>query len=747
MTTLTAAQLQATYGPMLAAGNYAGAFQAASKAGNLQDLVNNATTILQTLNPKGMSEQQFESYYTAFAPYEASLAGQQVGATASNDEQAGSMFGPAKTAAQLTQAAQNQYLTDTDTNTLLADEAAEAKIPGGSLKGPSAAQQAAAAKVTADENALKAIPGATDIHGNLNPAMLTEQGDVPDIESNRATVAADPTNTVLADWLSAGGPLELLAAAVAPEAIPELAAVAGGGTAATIAAGAAYGAGTGAAVAGASGNNVGAAAETGAITGGLGQAAKVVAPAISSATGGAVTPGEATGALKVATGAATGGALGAEEAGLGVAVGGALSETGATSAAQSALGAGLGTAASGTAGNLITSELDPLLLGSSTTGPATIANPVPSTPGGSVSTAPSGAQNTGISNPSDVTVGQGLPGDGTTSATTGTTGSLGSILSSLESSLTGNAGAIAEFGTLAGLGLSQANSATAENQTLASELENYGTPYTNEATATLAATNPGQAAAIPGETAAANTELGIAQTGFNQYASGQLTAGNSQALTDYVAQQKAQAAATLPAGSSALQSAYQQIDNNALVQQQTLLNSQFSTAQSALTQVQGTYTSLLTNALNEAGIGLGPVQTAIQQQITGDTQVAQSLNTLFSGIAQGFGTATSGNASKTTTPSVSGLSSGGASTGSVAASAAGGGTAATDLAAGQTAQDAALYDQQTSDELLNDVETGVDFQTQTAQAPDANLAGQIPIDTPQFDFSTGNPFDTSGTGP
>ena len=109
--------------------------------------------------------------------------------------------------------------------------------------------------------------GAHVANGSDAAANIAAQGDnsAPDLAR---FVGARPTQSFLQKW---GAPLVAAASAVlAPEALPALAGVLGGGTAAAVGAGALYGAGTGALGAGVSGGNIGKSALLGGVGGGIG---------------------------------------------------------------------------------------------------------------------------------------------------------------------------------------------------------------------------------------------------------------------------------------------------------------------------------------------------------------------------------------------------------------------------------------------------------------------------------------------
>lgn len=262
---------------------------------------------------------------------------------------------------------------------------------------------------------------------------------------------------------------------------------------------------------------------------------------------------------------------------------------------------------------------------------------------------------------------------GNTTGTSGSSDSGSSLLSDIgggiSSFLNSPLGNLAEFGTLAGLGLSQASSAQSQAASAAGQLTSAGAPFSAAGTGMLGQFTGSNPASVQQQTQAAGTLGDIANTAFTNYQSGKLSPADQASLDAMVTAQKQQVAQQLAnsggTDQSALDSADQQIDSNAMIQKQTLLNNQFQTGQQALTTVQNTYTNLLSNALASSQFGLSALGEGLNLQITQDAQITQSLNALFGQIARGFGTAMA--------PSGSGGGSGGSSggAGSTLANAAG----------------------------------------------------------------------------
>jgi uncharacterized protein YcfJ len=242
------------------------------------------------------------------------------------------------------------------------------------------------------------------------------------------------------------------------------------------------------------------------------------------------------------------------------------------------------------------------------------------------------------------------PGSTSSSSSSASSSGDSSFLSSLGSFLSSPAGNLAEFGTLAGLGESQAASQKSENQQLAGSIATLGQPYSQQGAAELSQLNGGPQMGGPmgqgvADQTAAATNLGQVA---KQYSTGQLTPAQQQQQQDYIKQQRAmvdsQLAASGNTDGSARDAAYQQIDNNAANMTQSLTAGNLNISEQALTTVQQTYNGLLNQALTSSEFGLGAQTTAVTTLIQGDTQLSQSLNSLFSGLAQGFGTAIGGGA-------------------------------------------------------------------------------------------------------
>jgi hypothetical protein len=273
-----------------------------------------------------------------------------------------------------------------------------------------------------------------------------------------------------------------------------------------------------------------------------------------------------------------------------------------------------------------------------------------------------------------------------TSPASSSTGS--SLLSDAGSFLSSPLGEVAGFGALAGVGLEEASSQQKQNNQLAGTLGVLGQPFTAAGDAELAQLEGGPAvggplgASITQQTGAA-AELGATA---QQYGTGQLTSAQQLQVSQYVAQQKAQVASELAASgnndpnSTQYQTAYQQIDNNAVMLTQQLVQQNTQLAEGALTAVQSTYSNLLNQALSSSGFGFETQSQAVQTLIQGNSQIAGQIQQLMGGIAQGYGAALgggkTGSAAAGLGAAVGSAARGGAGSG-VASSASGGGVGLT----------------------------------------------------------------------
>jgi hypothetical protein len=88
--------------------------------------------------------------------------------------------------------------------------------------------------------------------------------------------------------------------------------------------------------------------------------------------------------------------------------------------------------------------------------------------------------------------------------------------------------------------------------------------------------------------------------------------------------------------SSARAQAYQQIDNNAAQLSQNLVLQNQSVAQGAMQAVTGMYQSLVSNAVNAAGLAYAATATGVKQLIGQNSQIASYVQQMLAGIAGGL---------------------------------------------------------------------------------------------------------------
>lgn len=199
-----------------------------------------------------------------------------------------------------------------------------------------------------------------------------------------------------------------------------------------------------------------------------------------------------------------------------------------------------------------------------------------------------------------------------------------------------------------GVGLYQMGQATKQGNQAAGQIQGTVTPSQNLSNATLGQLQgQGQVGgpmgtAIAGQQAAAGELTGVAQ----QYSTGQLTSAQQTQVQQTVAAQKAQVDQQLAAAgnmdSSARAAAHQQIDNNAAILTQQLVNQNLQMAEGAQTSVSNTYNALLGDALNQAKLGLTGTQQAVQTQLANDQQVQAALQQIMQGISTQLASASGG---------------------------------------------------------------------------------------------------------
>jgi hypothetical protein len=476
----------------------------------------------------------------------------------------------------------------------------------------------------------------------------------------------------------------LVAAVVAPELIgviaPEIAAGAvaagvGADTAATVgtvAAGAVVGAGESAAIAGGYGQNLGKAAELGAVGGAVGGAE--IGGSSSAVSQAESAFGEETGAGTLASDVAV-------QGGLGAAAGAAKGEISGTGALK---GAEVGLAVGGIGGAVQASGITNTI-GKTATGVGTklattaAADALTSDKSGSSSPGSSNGSSTGLSaGVAPLAAGAALA-DSTAAAPTTFSDGLGQGLDSsfgLNSAGTvlGNLGTltgqVAPYAAVAAVGEAQAKAGQAEDAKFSQQQQALAQPSISESNQLLNQYNTGTLTPAQQQVVTSGEQQGqslidsaaslstIAQTAFSNYNSGTLKPADQTALDQQTAAQKQQVAQQLASAgitdSTILAAQNQQIDNNAQIQKQNILNGYFSTGNQAYdtwlqstTQGQQTIqaaqmyasTSLQTtlqNSMQEAGIGIGEMNTAITTQMQTDQKYADQVSTLLGNLAQAY---------------------------------------------------------------------------------------------------------------
>lgn len=284
-----------------------------------------------------------------------------------------------------------------------------------------------------------------------------------------------------------------------------------------------------------------------------------------------------------------------------------------------------------------------------------------------------GATDTGLSTdignlslPSNVTQGLDSLGGGNTS---GLLSSLGSLLSS--SGINSNTlSGLGPYLGVAGYGIYQANQSQKQNNQLAGQVGALGQPFTDAARQQLTQYNsgqllPNQQKAVDLATAAGQSLIDsgamlstIAQQAFAQYNSGQLNPADQVKLDQQVAAQKQQVRQMLSqqgiADSTVLAGYDQQIDNQALMTKQSLLDARFATGDQAYNQwltstTQGQqlqiqaqqyatqqFQQMLSDAMGLGSTGMQPMEQAVALQIQGNDQLSQQVSQLLGNLAAAY---------------------------------------------------------------------------------------------------------------
>lgn len=253
-------------------------------------------------------------------------------------------------------------------------------------------------------------------------------------------------------------------------------------------------------------------------------------------------------------------------------------------------------------------------------------------------------------------------------------------------SATGNQGLLSSLGslipsasTLAGLaptaaagaiGLAQAKSSQQQNQALANQLAALGGPYTAAGQKLLAQWQSGQISPAQQNVVGTLNKQGqtlmdsaaplsaIAQAAYQNYQSGTLPPADEQRLNDQVAAQKQQVAQQLASAgitdSTILAGQNAQIDNQAKITRQQLLDARFATGNqaydqwlSATTQGQAlqaeaskfaasSLDTMLTQSLNLSSEGMQPIEESIQLEMQSNNALSAQVNQLMGNLAAAY---------------------------------------------------------------------------------------------------------------
>lgn len=308
----------------------------------------------------------------------------------------------------------------------------------------------------------------------------------------------------------------------------------------------------------------------------------------------------------------------------------------------------------------------------------------PSAFGGSTSPALSGVDLSALNDPVNVgTLNTGTPnanfptdpatGQPPASATgsQGLLSSLGSLIPSA-STLAG----LAPTAAAGAIGLAQAKSSQQQNQALANQLAALGGPYTAAGQKLLAQWQSGQISPAQQNVVGTLNKQGqtlmdsaaplsaIAQAAYQNYQSGTLPPADEQRLNDQVAAQKQQVAQQLASAgitdSTILAGQNAQIDNQAKITRQQLLDARFATGNqaydqwlSATTQGQAlqaeaskfaasSLDTMLTQSLNLSAEGMQPIEESIQLEMQSNNALSAQVNQLMGNLAAAYAYQTTG---------------------------------------------------------------------------------------------------------
>jgi hypothetical protein len=569
---------------MIATGNFSGAFQAASDAGQLEAMLN-PENLEALMGGKAWTEEQFQQYYAAFAPYQNKLT---------NLSQAG------------------QGVADSAWNPYNAGEAAknwQSEQGGGFSLNP---------------------------YDVPNPTMFGHSTDPSDLQMTA---------------LVAGTGLAL----AAPVLAPEVGAALGAGA---VAGGAVTGAAAGGLTAAGSGEPV----LKGAVLGGVGGAlAGGAAGDISAQTG--IPQSVVSTGIRTGIGAATGGTTGAEAGLISGGVSAGLQEAGVPQGLSGPTGSFLGSAASSalsspTGGNVVASTNPTLGIDPATSGVvgATSALGMTGTMGMPQMTGTGGSTSpTGVASPAT-----------SPSTDLGLESELGTLFGSptAGSAMSG----LGTYGALAGLGIYGANQANASTASTVAPAYAMGQPLVNAGNQLLGEGMAGQLTPLQQQQLTTSQQQGqtlinaatpvgqIAQQYMKQFQSGNLLPADQAALDQSVTASKAQLAQALgPNVDSTTMATYSaQIDQQALITKQTMLNSYLATGnqefdqwattteagQATIAAGQAAAVANIDQTFNEAfqasATGQSPIMQAIQDTLQSNAQIANALQQYMGNLTKGY---------------------------------------------------------------------------------------------------------------
>lgn len=627
---------------LLNQGSYGQAFQLAQSSGNL-GLLEHPETLYQIAPNAFTTQAQFDSFYSAFAPYLSQAAGQSSGGQGQSYGDVTAWNGQAN----LANSANTDYADSIRAQQALPRDQAlvaatannpYASAPGGiSFMGTSAFDP----KGTLQQDEAQAAP---DLARYLSRDLSYEAQN----KANNVGLASFALTAASAGIGALGGAAGLAAA----EGVS------------TPLAGAEIGAGLGAAGSAISGGNP----LVGALTGGLGGYSGAggfsgAGTQIGTALG--ATGQTATGLGNTLIGAGTG-ALTGELTGQGA---GAGALTGGLSAGLTAAGVPKPFASLG--GKLAGSEIGSA---TATSGTHPISVLSSQSPGGQ----PVDTLDPITSMTSPITSGN-VPADPTATGGgssllgnlgTGLLSGLGLDPNNIAGSVGSTLGGLGPYAAIGALGLQQANAGRQNDQNYVKQAAALGQPFINQANQGLSQYNAGTLSPTDQKVVdtsqqqgqsiidAANPLSQIAQKAFNQYASGQLSAADQLTLNNQVAAQKAQVRSQLQSqgitDSTILTAQDQQIDNQALITKQNLLQQQFSLGNQAYdswlqSTTQGQQTILagqkfastelqqtLLNSFQAAGIGDAAIMSSIQMAMQTDAQYAEQVSQLMGTLASAY---------------------------------------------------------------------------------------------------------------